>query len=247
VVIGAMGVFMHVIPTPWTQAQPAPTAPATPLATTQPAVSAPQPTSAPTSGPRAIATVVASEPTVVSTAASQAQPAVVRPAAPATPAPTGAPAEQPTTGLVQTTAVATAQPTSQPTVAPTIDPALAAEILPAYQHFWEISDDAMATLDDSHLSEVMDGVELVATQKAIEQLSAAGKAAVGTEDHSVTILSATPDDAVIHDLVVDRGVYVDAMTREPLPQDQQAKPDTEIDAIYHMQKIDGIWKVVNES
>jgi hypothetical protein len=247
VVIGAMGVFMHVIPTPWTQAQPAPTAPATPLARTQRAVSAPQPTSAPATGPQTLATPVATQPTRAAVTVPQAQPVTVAPAAQATAAPTGAPAQQPTTvGLVETTAVPTPPPTSQPTVAPTIDPALAAEILPAYQHYWEVRDEALATLDGSHLADVMDGIELTAAQTYISQLQTEGKAGVGTEDHSFTILSATPEDAVIEDKVVDHSMFVDIATGDPLPPDQQPKPDSEIDGTYNLHKIDGIWKVVEE-
>jgi hypothetical protein len=246
IVIGAMGVFMHVIPTPWTQAQPAPTAVATPLPTTQPAVSAPQPTSAPTSGPYTLATVVASQPTRGAAAVPQAQPATVVPAAQATPAATGAPAEQPTAGHVQATVVATPQTTSQPTVPPTIDPALVAEILPAYQHYWEVRDEALATLDASHLADVMDGIELTAAQTYISQLQTEGKAGVGTEDHSITILTATPEDAVIQDKVVDHSMFVDIATGDPLPADQQPKPDSEIDGTYNLHKIDGTWKVVEE-
>jgi hypothetical protein len=127
-----------------------------------------------------------------------------------------------------------------------VDPALQAEILDAYDRFWQVSDDALATLDGSHLSEVMDGIELVAAETYIDQLRSQGRAAVGSEDHSITIVSATPEDAVIHDKVVDHGVFVDPTTREPLPPEQQAKPDTEIDATYHLRKIDDVWKVVDE-
>jgi hypothetical protein len=143
--------------------------------------------------------------------------------------------------------VPTPRPTSPPTLAPTVDPALAAEILPAYQHYWEVRDDAVATLDKSHLADVMDGVELVAAETYIDQLRSEGKAGVGPADHSVTIVSATPDDAVIQDKVVDHSVFVDPITREPLPPDQQAgSQDSEIDGTYYLRNIDGVWKVVNE-
>jgi hypothetical protein len=143
--------------------------------------------------------------------------------------------------------VPTPQPTTQPTVAPTIDPALAAEILPAYQHYWEVLDDALSTLDDSKLKDVMDGPELVGTQSYVSQLENQNRALVGPEDHAVTVVSATPEEAVIHDHVVDHSVVIDATTRQPLPPDQQQKQGTEIDGTYYLRNIDGTWKVVGES
>ena len=188
-------------------------------------------------------------PTAPPTDSVQSQPATVAPATQPTHAPTTVP--QPTPAPASATTVQpatepTVEPTSQATAAPTVDPALAAEILPAYQHYWGIRDNALANLDGTHLSEVMDGIELVAAQTYIDQLLSQGKAVDGSEDHSITIVSATPDDAVIHDFVVDHSVFVDPTTREPLPPEQQAKPDTEIDATYHLRNIDRVWKVVEE-
>jgi hypothetical protein len=148
---------------------------------------------------------------------------------------------------VQPTTAPTAEATIQPTAAPTVDPALAAEILSAYEHYWQVRDDAFANLDDSQLSGVMDGVELVAAQTYIEQLRSQGRAAVGPEDHSITILSASPEEAVIHDDVVDRSIFVDPTTKQPLPPDQQAAtPAPLISGDYYMRKLDGVWKVVRE-
>jgi hypothetical protein len=119
--------------------------------------------------------------------------------------------------------------------------------LPAYQHYWEVRDEAFANLDGSQLSDVMAGVELVAAQTYIQQLQDQGRAAVGPEDHSVTITSATSDQAVIHDDVVDRSVFVDPTTKQPLPADQQsATPTPLISGDYNLRKIDGVWKVVSE-
>ncbi len=92
----------------------------------------------------------------------------------------------------------------------------------------------------------MDGIELVAAQTYIDELRNQGKAGVAREDHSITIVSATPEDAVIYDRMVDHSVFVDPTTRELLPPDKQATPDTEIDGTYHLRKIDGVWKVVEE-
>jgi hypothetical protein len=57
-------------------------------------------------------------------------------------------------------------------------------------------------------------------------------------------VSATSDDAVIHDHIVDHSIFVDSTTREPLPADQQPNPNAEIDGTYYLRKVDGVWKVV---
>jgi hypothetical protein len=245
IVIGAMGVFMRVIPTPFTQ--PAPTSVPTPGPTPQPAI-APQPatTNAAVATPapvRLVVTLGATAPTQ----AAQTQPATVQPPGQPTLAPTGAPLVQPTTRpATAQTAAPTALPIVETTPAPTVDTALAAEILPAYRHYWQVADDALATLDTSKLNEVMDGAELVGTEAYVNKLRSKNQAIVGPEDHSITVVSATAEDAVIHDHVIDHGVVLDLSTGEPLPPDQQSKADTEIDGIYYLHKVDGVWKVVGE-
>jgi len=231
VVIGAMGVFMRVIPTPWTQ--PSPTVAPT-VSPTQPAIATAPAIVAPTTAPVAA-------PTAAPPVATQTQPATVAPAIQPTVRPTSAPTAQPTNAAV-------IRPTAQATAASAVDPALEAEILVAYGRYSQIVDDAFATLDGSHLSEVMDGTQLVAARTYLEQLRSEGKAAVGPTDHSISVLSATSEDAVIHDRLIDHGVFVDPITREPLPSDQQAsKPYTEIEATYYLRKVNGVWKVVGES
>jgi hypothetical protein len=128
VVIGAMGVFMRVIPTPFTQ--PAPTAVPTPRPTAQPVVPAPQATTAPTPGPYSLATLVASQPTAAPTTVPQVQPATVAAAVQPTVAPTSAPNAQPTSTprTVQPTIAPTAEPTTQSSAPSSVDPALSAEI-----------------------------------------------------------------------------------------------------------------------
>jgi hypothetical protein len=238
IVIGAMGVFMHAIPTPWTE----PAATALPTQRPTPVAVA---TAAPAAAASAPTTQVAAETTTVPTVGAQTQPAAGAVAIRPTIAPTSAPAVRPTSAA---TVVPAAEPTIEPTLAATVDPALAAEILPAYQRYWEVLDNSVATLDDSNLSAVMDGVELQATETYIDQLRNEGKAGVGPADHAVIIVSATPDEAVIQDKVVDHSIFVDPTTREPLPPDQQAATqNTEIDGTYYLRKIDGVWKVVNES
>jgi hypothetical protein len=94
----------------------------------------------------------------------------------------------------------------------------------------------------------MDGTELVAAQTYLDQLRHEDRAVDGPADHSVTLISATPEDAEIYDNLVDHSVFVDPTTREALPPDQQASSGgTELPSYYHMQKVDGVWKVVGQS
>jgi hypothetical protein len=102
-----------------------------------------------------------------------------------------------------------------------------------------VVDDALATLDRSKLNEVMDGPELVATQTYLDQLRSENKAAIGPADHEITLVSATAEDAVIHDKIVDHSVFIDSTTREPLPPDKQGAR-TETDGTYYLRKIDGV-------
>jgi len=258
VVAGAMGVFMRVIPTPFTQ--PAPTSAPTARPTAQPAPAPVTPaaaTVAPTTAALAAPTPAATDfvRNQPATAAPAAQPATVVAVAQSTSAPTSAPTAVPTpisaptvVGMTVPTAVPTATEQSTDAVATAADPSLQAEVLAAYSHYWQVLDDAFANLDGSQLSQVTDGAELLAAQTYIEQLRSQGKAGLGTADHSITLVSATPGDAVIHDKVIDHSIYVDPETRGPLPPDQQASnPDPEINGTYYLKNIDGVWKVVGEA
>ena len=52
--------------------------------------------------------------------------------------------------------------------------------------------------------DAMDGPALLAAQTYVNQLRDQN----GPEDHSITLVTATPEDAVIHDHVVDHSVFV---------------------------------------
>ena len=93
----------------------------------------------------------------------------------------------------------------------------------------------------------MDGIELVAAQTYLGQLRSQGRAVRPDVQHSVQLVRATPDEAEIHDELLDRGIFIDPITQEPLPPDQQAaSPETKIQSDYILRKIDGVWKVVEE-
>jgi hypothetical protein len=72
----------------------------------------------------------------------------------------------------------------------------------------------------------------------------------GPADHTVTAATALPgrrDAAEINDQIIDRSIFIDPETQEPLPLDQQAaQAETRIDGTYLLRKIDGVWKVAAE-
>jgi len=132
-------------------------------------------------------------------------------------------------------------------MAAAVDPALQAEILDAYDRYWQVRDDALATLDGSHLDEVMYGEELLAAETYLDQLRSQGRAGRPNVEHSITLVSASSGAAEIQDRIIDRGFFVDTATQEPLPPDQQAaQPETEIVGTYLLRNIDGVWKVTAE-
>jgi len=259
VVAGAMGVFMRVIPTPFTQ--PAPTSAPTARPTAQPAA-APVPVVAPTPAatdfvrnqPARVAPAVqpTSAPTMAPTAASQPAPA---PTAGPTTRPTAAPSpiEQPT---VAATMASVTAPTLAPDAAPmgavttpitstdtSVTPALQDEISKAYARYWDVSAEAFWSLDDSQLSSVMADNELAGALKTMDDLRTEGRAGATLVTHNAVIVKATEDEAQIFDNVADRSFYVDPATKKQLNVPSEAENLT---GFYFLRKIDGVWKVVDE-
>jgi hypothetical protein len=258
VVAGAMGVFMRVIPTPFTQPTPTSAPTARPIA--QPAGAPAPATFAPTTAPLAA-------PTLAPTDSARNQPATVAPAAQPTSAPITAPTAAP-----QPTPVHTVVPTTQPTTAPTaapasaptlatgavptggvttpimttdtsVTPALQDEISQAYAHYWDVTAEAFWSLDDSQLSSVTADNELAGALKTMDELRAEGRAGATLVTHNAVIVKATQGEAQIFDNIADRSFYVDPVTKQPLNVPSDPKPLT---GFYFLHKIDGSWKVVDE-
>jgi hypothetical protein len=123
-----------------------------------------------------------------------------------------------------------------------IDPALLEEVEAAYSKFWDIRTEAALNLDITRLSEVMAGPALEREQQQIHDLQARGVAAVIGGDHEVGLLSLTQDEAELYDEYVNRSYLVDPVTREPVGAPE---PDETIKVSFRLQRIDGVWKVVD--
>ena len=128
--------------------------------------------------------------------------------------------------------------------APTLDPTAQAEVLQAYQHYWEESTLALRDLDPALLDGVAVGKELSGLTSYIDDLHSQGRAIRTHVFHHIYVLSVTPQEAVITDEYEDRSIYIDAITKEPLdpsvPEPQRG-PIVKVRKL--LQKVDGIWKV----
>lgn len=180
-------------------------------------VAAVQPTLAPTRAPTAIPTV---QPTPLATSASVAV--------------TLAPAAVSAAGMT-------------PTPLPTVPPELNAEVSAAYLNYFQVRGDALLNLDPAPLTQVAAGQVLAGLQKQIESDRAQGRAIETNVQHNFVVLSVQGDSATVADGYRDFSVFVDPITHEPLPgqvvpASAEAAPLAKV--VYHLQRIDGIWKVV---
>jgi len=180
-------------------------------------VAAVQPTLAPTRAPTAIPTV---QHTPLATSASVAT--------------TAAPAAVTAAGMT-------------PTPLPTVAPELNAEVSAAYLNYFQVSGDALLALDTAPLPQVAAGQVLAGLQQQIESDRAQGRAIETNVQHDFVVLSVQGDTATVADRYRDSSIFVDPVTHEPLPgQVAPASADEAplIKVVYHLQRIDGSWKVV---
>ncbi len=166
-------------------------------------------------------------------------------------APTRAPTAIPT---VQPTPLATSAPAAvsaagvTPTPLPTVPPELNAEVSTAYLNYFQVSGDALLALDTATLPQVAAGQLLAGLQKQIESDRAQGRAIETNVQHDFVVLSVQGDTATVADRYRDSSIFVDPVTHEPLPgQVAPASADEAplIKVVYHLQRIDGSWKVVD--
>jgi len=176
--------------------------------------------------------------------------AAVQPTLAPTRAPTRAPTAIPT---VQPTPLATAAPAAvsaagvTPTPWPTVPPELNAEISAAYLNYFQVSGDALLALDTATLPQVAAGQVLAGLQQQIESDRAQGRAIETNVQHDFVVLSVQGDTATVADRYRDSSIFVDPVTHEPLPgQVAPASADEAplIKVVYHLQRINGVWKVV---
>jgi hypothetical protein len=123
-----------------------------------------------------------------------------------------------------------------------IDAALLEEVEAAYSKFWDVRTEAALNLDISRLPEVMAGPALEREQQQISDLQARGVAAVIEGDHEVGLLSLTQDEAELYDEYVNRSYLIDPVTRQPVGAPE---PEETVKVSFRLQKLDGVWKVVD--
>lgn len=140
---------------------------------------------------------------------------------------------------------------AEPVVAPSpqagsdlvdVDLALLEEVESAYSTFWDVRTEAAFNLDVSRLPEVMAGTALERERQQVANLESRGVAAVIEADHDVGLLSISEDEAELYDEYVNRSYLVDPVTREPVGAPE---PDEVFKVSFRLQRIDGVWKVVD--
>lgn len=151
----------------------------------------------------------------------------------------------PSLPVVETAPSSAATPGTLPT--PTAEQA--ADIASAYKKYFDVSTEALLNLDANSLDDVAAGPELRALQQDIDDDRTHGRALQTNVQHDqVYVLNVQGDEADIADRYTDSSIYVNPETHEPLPgQVAPASPDVApaVSVIYHLQRIDGTWKVVS--
>ena len=182
-----------------------------------------------------------------------------------TPATTTAPAAVPTAtqpaGAAMSGTAAAITPTQQPTAAaatpvstvsapsgvaaPNTHQQLEEEISAAYLRYWDVTGQAFWNLDSSHLDEVATAEELSSLQHDIELLKLENRAIKSEVQHQYVVQGIQGDQADVRDRSTDFSIYVDPVTKQPLPG--QVRPDADHaplnTTVYHLLKENGTWKV----
>lgn len=118
---------------------------------------------------------------------------------------------------------ATARPIAPQGKAPTPSP-FAAEAVTAYLRAWDVWAEACLTLDPTPLEHAFALPELDRTRTYVQQLGASRRVLQLTAVHHVTILQFDGDTALLLDELTDRSLYLDPVTRRPLPPGAQPTP-----------------------
>ncbi len=155
------------------------------------------------------------------------------------------PQSAPTAAAASTTAPATATPPAATATVPAVRVAtspLEREIEAAYQKYWDVRAEALYTLDPSRLPEVMAGAELERERQQIEELKVQGRAAKIDVEHRIAFVKVAETRAEIYDEYINKSYLVDAQTKQPI---RTPGPGGIAKVSYQLQKIDGVWKVVD--
>jgi hypothetical protein len=159
--------------------------------------------------------------------------------------PASAPAPTPAPTLAAPTAMPTVQPAAEPTPASTVSatssirPELEQDVAQAYLRYFQVSAEALRTLNPIGLDSVASGEELDFLKKRIEEDRAAGKALDTNVQHSFVVLSVRGDEAQVADVYRDSSVYIDLATGQPLagstrPTSTGGAP--EVRELYHLRR-----------
>ena len=147
---------------------------------------------------------------------------------------------------VAVTASLTSEPTLEPlatpttTPLPTVEPALADEVGQAYLKFWHVTSQALLELDDTHLTEVMDGEYLTSIENRIDELRNEDRAIKIAVVLNYSVVRATSDSASVLDDIEDNSVYVRIGTEEPV----SGPTADQLRILYQLHNFAGTWKVV---
>jgi HAMP domain-containing protein len=228
VLLGAGFFFMRI----WNQARTEPLGIVqTPVSTVAPATLAAAP-------PRP------QEPTSVSTFAPLAIPPL---AATPVPAEAGSVATAPQVAPTSALAQSGVETSPLPTAVPTVDPQIAGEVTRAYLRYWDVRAQALSDLDPDHLSDVAANGELTALQKSIEALRSQGNAIATSVEHHDYVMWSQGNQAQIVDRYRDRSVYIDPLTKKPIPGEviPPSFQDAPESSVVYLLETDGQeWKVL---
>jgi len=198
--------------------------------TTAPTPALAQESTTRTQGPTAAGTQFETAPTPIATTTSDQ----ANPAAGSTPAASSA---------AGTTRVPiSAQPTP---VAVNLPSVLANAILQGYTKYWNIRLQAIESPADQSidLETVMAGKELEGARKTLAEMRDNNEAGYSTVKHTIWIVHATDQDAVIVDRYVARTIKLDSESKTPLESEPTIEQYSDT---FQLQNIDGAWKVVRE-
>jgi hypothetical protein len=111
-----------------------------------------------------------------------------------------------------------------------------------------VSADALLNLDSTSLESVAAGDALAGLQQEIQQDRAAGRAIRTDVVHNLSVIGVVDNQAQVADDYRDSSVFVDPVTKEPLPGEvippsPQEAPETKV--LYELRLISGTWKVVS--
>ena len=94
----------------------------------------------------------------------------------------------------------------------------------AYLRAWEVWAEACLELDPAGLERSYAPPELDRTRAYVRRLAASGRPLQLAATHRVTVLEDDGDTVLLLDELIDRSLYLDPVTRRPLPPGVQPTP-----------------------